>query len=269
MILANNGIISTNKGDAIAFITAANITDTTQQNAIITLVNDLKSSNIWSKMRAIYPFVGGTASSHRFNLKDPRQVSGAFYITFYGGGTHSLNGYQPDGATAYGNTSFIANNHLTNSSGHISIYSRTNVEELSCDFGASKTPSPFALEGPEQVILTRYTGLGLVSVYGDYNSSMKTPNADSRGYYINNRNSATNTTSFKNGVKVIDAVGNSGLSTTELVISAESAAGPPAIQRFSTRQIAFATIGDGLSDSEATALYNAVQTFNTTLNRQV
>ena len=182
MILSINGILA-GKGivdDAQAFITAASITDSTQQNAIIQLVTDLKTANIWSKMRAIYPFVGGTASSHRFNLKDPRQVSGAFYITFYGGGTHSLNGYQPDGATAYGNTSFIANNHLTNSSGHISIYSRTNIEEASCDFGASKTPSSFALEGPEQVILTRYPSLGIVSVYGSYSTSMQVANNDSR-----------------------------------------------------------------------------------------
>jgi hypothetical protein len=38
---------------------------------------------------------------------------------------------------------------------------------------------------------------------------------------------------------------------------------------FSPRENAFASIGDGLTDTQATALYNAVQTFNTTLSRQV
>ena len=33
------------------------------------LVKDLKSNNLWDKMKSIYPFVGGTFSSHRFNLK--------------------------------------------------------------------------------------------------------------------------------------------------------------------------------------------------------
>ena len=33
------------------------------------LVKDLKSNNLWDKMKSIYPFVGGTVSSHRFNLK--------------------------------------------------------------------------------------------------------------------------------------------------------------------------------------------------------
>lgn len=44
--------------DAQAFITAASITDPTQQSAINQLVVDLKGYNVWTKMKAIYPFVG-------------------------------------------------------------------------------------------------------------------------------------------------------------------------------------------------------------------
>jgi len=39
------------------------------EGAINELVKDLKSNNLWDKMKSIYPFVGGTVSSHRFNLK--------------------------------------------------------------------------------------------------------------------------------------------------------------------------------------------------------
>jgi len=39
--------------DAQAFITAAAITDSTQQSAINTLVTDLKGYGIWTKMKAI------------------------------------------------------------------------------------------------------------------------------------------------------------------------------------------------------------------------
>ncbi len=39
------------------------------EGAINELVKDLKSNNLWDKMEAIYPFVGGTVSSRRFNLK--------------------------------------------------------------------------------------------------------------------------------------------------------------------------------------------------------
>ena len=73
MILANHGIIASSGGvtfdtDAQAFITAASISDSTQQTAINTLVTDLKTYNIWSKMKALYPMVGGSASTHKWNL---------------------------------------------------------------------------------------------------------------------------------------------------------------------------------------------------------
>ena len=32
-------------------------------------VKELKNNNLWSKMMAIYPMVGGTATSNKFNLK--------------------------------------------------------------------------------------------------------------------------------------------------------------------------------------------------------
>ena len=36
------------------------------------LVVGLKTAGLWSKMRAIYPFIGGTAALHRWNRLDPR-----------------------------------------------------------------------------------------------------------------------------------------------------------------------------------------------------
>ena len=48
--------------DAQAFLNAAFITSQTQANAINTLVTDLKTAGVWTKMMAIYPFVGGNAT---------------------------------------------------------------------------------------------------------------------------------------------------------------------------------------------------------------
>jgi hypothetical protein len=38
---------------------------------------------------------------------------------------------------------------------------------------------------------------------------------------------------------------------------------------FSTKQTAWASIGDGLTDTDAANLYSLVQTFQTTLSRQI
>ena len=67
--------------DAQAFLTNAVITDTTQRNAINTLVIGLKADSLWTSMLAIYPFVGNTSTQQRFNLKDTL----TFKMTFAGG----------------------------------------------------------------------------------------------------------------------------------------------------------------------------------------
>ena len=59
----------TTDADAQAFITAAAITDPTQQTAINNLVVGMKADGTWTKMKAIYPFVGGTASTTNTTLK--------------------------------------------------------------------------------------------------------------------------------------------------------------------------------------------------------
>ena len=90
-----------NDTDAQAFITAASITDGTQQSAVNQLVLDLKSANVWTKIKAAYPMVGGTATSCKWNLKNPVDSNAAFRLVFNGGGTFSANGYLPNGTNAF------------------------------------------------------------------------------------------------------------------------------------------------------------------------
>jgi hypothetical protein len=106
--------------NAQAFITAAGITDPTQQSAINSLVVGLKATGIWTKMIAIYPFVGGTASSHKYNLKDPRDLDIAYRLTFGGGWGHTSNGIVGNGANTYADT-YIFNYNL----GQIGVYTNS------------------------------------------------------------------------------------------------------------------------------------------------
>ena len=111
--------------DAQAFITAAGITDNTQKTAINTLVLDMKGFGIWTKMKAIYPFVGGTASSHKFNLKNPLDTNAAFRLSFIGGWTHDANGIKANGTNGYADTFFVPSvQYSVIDNAHISIYSR-------------------------------------------------------------------------------------------------------------------------------------------------
>ena len=116
-------VVAFGGGPAEAFIKAAGITNSTQQTAIKTLVNDLNGYGLWSKMKAIYPMVGGTATSHSYNLKDTTK----FQITWNGGLTHSSNGVTPNGTNGYGDTGINSSTlSISVNSIHISSYLKTN-----------------------------------------------------------------------------------------------------------------------------------------------
>ena len=117
--------------DAQAFITAAGLTNPTQQNAINTLVVSMKGFGIWTKMKAIYPFIGGTATTHKFNLKNPADTNAAFRLVFNGGVTHTSNGIQGNKINGYADTFLVPDTVFSVANNvHISIYSRTNTTTL-------------------------------------------------------------------------------------------------------------------------------------------
>ena len=242
--------------DAQAFITAAGITDGTQQSAINTLVIALKNASVWSKLEAIYPMVGGTATTHKFNLKNPADTNAAYRLSFVGGWTHSANGALPNGTNAYADTFWLSSQQ---NSASLSFYSRTNSDAVVHEFGAGL--------GPISYMLLRFGNL----FYGLVNSGTDNTvaNTNSTGHYLVTRTASNVIKFFKNGGLTLNATtASTGNPTVNMVISAWRQA-PGTLVRYSNRECAFATLGTGLNDTESANLYTAIQAFNTTLGRQV
>ena len=258
------GAPSGNDADALAFITAASITDNTQKSAINTLVTQLKTYGIWTKLKAVYPFVGGTATTHKFNLKDPRDLDAAFRLTFNGGWVHSTTGAKPNGTTGWATTYFNPTTQLsTQSSNHLSTYLRTNIDEFSVDMGSfQELGNPYDIES--RISNVSYIFNGIPNAYISFSTT------DSRGFYVNTRQSST-----LHKVFVSNVLKGSNTSTFQLLPNANIAIGARfnvttgTTYSYSSKESAFASIGDGLTDAEAVAFYTAVQTFQTTLGRQV
>ena len=264
MILANHGIISSSgasfDADALAFITAASITDNTQKTAINTLVTDLKSYNIWTKMKALYPFVGGSATSHKYNLKDPRDLDAAYRLVFNGGWTHSSTGALPNGTTAYADTK-IAPSAMGQDSIHASFYSRTNTTGAVWDLGCYDA-------GGGVLIGVKFLSNTTSVVYTNTKSNNQAVDTNpTTGLYIASR--ATNSTNYlyRNGSLLVTGDRTSFAPINLNMYLSASNEGTPS--GFSSREQAFASIGDGLTNTEASNFYTAVQNYNTTLNRQV
>lgn len=266
MFLATHGILArTASGggvdpDAQAFITAASITNPTQQSAINQLVVDLKGYNIWTKMKALYPFVGGTSSTHKFNLKNPLDTDAAFRIVWSGGVTHSANGVQFGGVNGYGDTKLNLSSNLTQNNTHLSFYSRTNTT----------TPTNQLEMGAQNTGFSTYLGYSYSGGYSGINSaetirsSVSTPTT---GMLIGSRIAQLQEKYYFNNVSQTLSKNSNGVPNSVVFIGASRHNGSPAL--YSSKQCAFASIGDGLTDTEAANLYTAVQTFQTTLGRSI
>lgn len=248
-------VLSAEDADAQAFVVAAGLTSNTQISAVNTLVTSLKSANIWTKMKAIYPFVGGSAYSHKFNLKDPRNADAAYRLAFTGGMTHSSTGVLFGASSGYADTK-LAPSAMGMASQHLSFYTRIN----------NNTQMGVSVNGYNWVDTIDSTMRAPINLQSY--AAVSAGISSSTGFVLGNRNSSTNVAMYKNGAKLTDFASSSNYQETyPIYINALNR--NATINISPANEYAFASIGDGLTDAEAAALYSAVQAYQTTLGRQV
>jgi len=234
--------------DALAFfarVTAAGGSLTnTEKAAVTTLVTTMKADGTWTPMKAIYPMVGASAAACAQNLK-----SSSFTATFTSGWTFASTGVTGNGTSAYMDSTVNANGF---SSLHYSYYSRT-TNTSGRDMG-TESPLPYDL----------IISLGGTLYQRFSSSSIIVANANSNGFYVGTQDATNLHRAFRNAVQ---------LGTTQPNIATYNNAsiyiGAVNPGYYSARQCALASIGDGLTDAQASNFYTAVQTFQTTLSRQV
>jgi len=261
--LGTNEVWSSFDADAQAFFdrvtTAGGSLSTTEQTAVNTLVLQMKNDGIWSKMKAIYPMVGASAAACSQNLK-----SSSFTGTFNGGWTFASTGAKPNGTNAYMDTSLVPSVVLSQNSTHLSYYSRTdsltgNKIDIGTATGANGTSY-------RTYIIMYFSG----NSYSNINSAsdkVVSTMTDTRAFVLAYRNGASDFVNQVNSTKETITQLSGGLSDKSFYVSAFNRNG--VADNFSLRECSFSSIGDGLTDTEASDLYTAVQAFNTTLSRQV
>ncbi len=244
--------------DALTFVTNAVITNNTQQVAINNLVTDLKGYGIWTKFKAIYPFVGGTASQHRFNLKDPRALDVAYYLTFYNGWTHSATGALPSGTDGYADTKLSA---LTvSTTNHLSYYSRTSAVGVQVEMGCYDSTT----------ISTNQLRLAANYISGANAGALSfTSTSNAQGFWIGTKRAVNDREIYKNSTSETTFTTIEATNNPNKLIYIGARNENAGANLFSSKECAVASIGDGFTDTEEANFYTAVQKFNTTLGRQV
>jgi hypothetical protein len=257
--------------EANTYLYSTQITGTTQVSAINTLINGLKANNLWTKMKAVYPFVtdktlqADMAAQMKFNLVNPQDTDAAFRLAFSGGWTYSTNGAQPNGTNGYADTKL---NLLTNLPGYNNSFSVYFRQNLYGTYKVGALGSSFDQGMSAHLGWTNSSG----TLYHDNlgrNTMANSAYGTFDAYHISSVTSTSSQKLYRNGVMKLSGAATSGLTQPSINFYFGAANNNGTAAYFDPKQIAFGTLSTSLTDDEAALLYQLVQEFQTTLSRQV
>lgn len=248
-IIANGGTISDASVDAIE-----------------KFVQDCKNALVWDKLLEVAPFAGTNLNAALVKLVYPAGVPGVITnVNFVAGDyteTGANGGLLGDGATKYLNTGFNAQTYLPDNA-HLSFYLREDVS------AAGNRGLLGTISGTDQYWLGSLTPASQVNVRLAQTVSATLAAPMDKGFYIGTRTSLSQLRLYKKGAlaaadttAVVHARPN--LSMYAFGWNAGGIAGGYVPARGS-----FYSIGQALNATEAAALYDAVQTLQRNLNRDI
>jgi len=255
---------------AVNFLNNVGITDTTIRSAINDFVVELKNNNLWGKMSGIYPFVGGTSGTHKFNLKNPIDSDSAFRLNFQGAGTvHTSSGIEFLGSGDYADTFFYPKSDLTGLPIHVSALSLEDSSQNTIDIGAWEAVNKRLL-----LYLDTSTNAANFDAYDGVTGRCTISNVNSKAFFtasrINNQsgflltfNSSTTPTNSASTTGNISGAIRPDYSV--YLGNVNNAGSPYALD--GDRKFGFFSIGDGLTSGECVTLYTAVKNLQNNLDR--
>jgi hypothetical protein len=254
--------------DALAFLNAAGITNQNTSYAVNELVIGLKNNSLWNKMFAFYPFVGGTATTCKFNLKNPLDTNAAYRLSFVNCTLSDL-GLQRSSVSGYARTWLnpVTVNATTGITASVSfgVWTSGGISPA-VDIGCSPQNAtgrmminPNDGNSSGQFDAHNYGRLDNTNVSGDNTTG---------GLCTSCRTSLTSHKIYKNGVNIGTKTVTqdpSFLPNLDFFLLRERSTSQPTDS--SPRRISIAFISTGLDNTDNTNLYTVCQAFQTQLGR--
>jgi hypothetical protein len=262
MLNSRRRIMSNNKidPDAAAFI-AKGITNAEQKKAVNYLCIALKKANLWGKMVAIYPFVGGTAALHAWNLRN-LSAHNITWQTSQNDTIHNATGVTPNTSAANlnFNTDAIPDSASLSGRFHLSYYvSAGSVVNNVYSFAPGWVASIVCLE------IGRLDGR-LIFRAGGTNNRVRASTSIVTGLFVAGVEDRVASLTVNNTLLGM-VYQNTYPQLDNISLQMNSRGG--GLTAVNNNQYSFCSIGDALSDGEKTTLYNIVQQFQTMLGRAV
>jgi len=254
-----------------AVVAAGGTVNSTMSAATITMFQSIWSNGLNTGMLAMYPFIGGTAGSHKFNGMNPVDTNGAYRLTFAGGWTHSASGATPNGTNGVAETYLQPNaTSITLSGGSMGAYCGTNgpsgaVMGSIGDSGGAN--------GDGWVLYPGLNNPGLQeacffwkSDAGAFNGSTM---ADTLGLMSISRTGTTNVNMYRRGTLLASvSFASSSLTNFTLALGARNTLNGTPLE-YSTYRHQFTYVHKGLTPTQMTTLNGIIQTYQTSLGRNV
>ena len=234
--------------DAQAFFTAAGITSTTEKDAWNTFVNSAKSAGYYSKFYGFWPMLGGTSSTCSYNAIN----TSAFPIIWEGSPDFTSAGVKSNSVSDYGGTSGdIISEGWTPTNSMLGYYSSTpmNANEMAIAVNSFNT------------YVAGYSGTqGQLSI-GDISDFVNKS-------YTNGCCILNNYTGVKKyyhqGTERVTFTGTAVYYSGTIIIL-----GDGGTFYYSSGRMSAAFIGDGFTPTEISNFQTHIQTFQTSLGRNV
>jgi len=230
------------------------------------LVTSEKAIGSYSLMKAQYPFIGGTAATHKFNLNNPVDTDAGFRLTYGGTITHSANGMQGDGSTGFAHTFINPSISLSNTSSNLSFFSNAvSTQGVGVDIGTTSSISTAAniLETASATTFNQFA-IGNNSTIDFIRS-----NSNKKGF-INSKISGTTISVTINGAETFSKIGAISLinTTSPLTIAGRNSPTGLASGLFSNRPYQYVGIGSALTNATMELQQSRIVTFfNSMQNR--
>lgn len=241
--------------DVQAFLSFTAITDITIIESLQTFVLSVKSAGLWSKIIALYPFLGNTSFQQSANLKDLSNQ-----LNFTTGFVFDSLGCKSNGV-GYADTNFLLSDYLTDpdsmSFGFFNNYHLHSSLGVDCGTVASTNHNC--------KIACRW-----VDHYISINcgNSITAPNVlDSKGFFVASRGSSV-MTSYKNASVIVSGTPSSSVFSEYpfylFAMNFKGSSSAPVERRF-----CFFFVGSYLDSSEVGTLNSLVHSFQTALSRNL
>jgi hypothetical protein len=238
----------------------------TISGATRTFFQQIMSNNLWNKLYAMYPYVGGVAAAHAVDAR------ASYNLTFNGGFTHNSLGAKGNGTNGYANGGMNGNSVFGTNPASLGVYcSLQGTNNRIYDMGLEAAGTE--LNDMLTLAAKRASGVGNNTLFdhGDFPNgrASTTSQTSASGMTIGSSTGTTRRDVYRNGTSVANQTNTQALQVASkdfIIFAMNSNIG---VQYYSDNTQAFAFMGSGMTASEVSTFTTIINNYQTSLGRNV